>query len=68
MAQIFDVIPAQAGIQKKIFLSHPEFISGYTKKMLKRVQHDKKSLDSCFRRNDIKNSIHGNNAPPLARK
>ncbi|WP_341789595.1 hypothetical protein [Rickettsia endosymbiont of Polydrusus tereticollis] len=24
------VIPAKVGIQKKIFLSHPEFISGYT--------------------------------------
>jgi hypothetical protein len=33
---------------EKIFLSHPEFISGSTKKMLKRVQHDKKSLDSCL--------------------
>ncbi|WP_341790061.1 hypothetical protein [Rickettsia endosymbiont of Polydrusus tereticollis] len=48
------VIPAKAGIQKKN--SHPEFISGSTKKMLKRVQPDKKSLDSRFRGNDIKNS------------
>jgi hypothetical protein len=32
MVRISDVIPAKAGIQKKIFLSHPEFISGSTKK------------------------------------
>ncbi|WP_341793977.1 MULTISPECIES: hypothetical protein [unclassified Rickettsia] len=53
---MFYVIPAQAGIQKNY--SHPEFISGsiiYYKKMLKQVQHDKKSLDSRFRGNDIEN-------------
>ncbi|WP_341790011.1 hypothetical protein [Rickettsia endosymbiont of Polydrusus tereticollis] len=61
MAQIFDVIPVQAGIQKKIFLSHPEFISGYTKKMLKRVQHDKKSLDSRLRGNDIRHFLEPRN-------
>ncbi|WP_341790007.1 hypothetical protein [Rickettsia endosymbiont of Polydrusus tereticollis] len=54
MARIFDVIPAKAGIQKKIFLSHPEFISGSINEMLKQVQHDKKSLDSRLRGNDIR--------------
>ncbi len=39
MDQIFDVIPAKAGIQKNY--SHPEFISGSVKEMLKQVQHDK---------------------------
>ncbi|MCC8369445.1 MAG: NADH-quinone oxidoreductase subunit L [Rickettsia endosymbiont of Oxypoda opaca] len=52
MARISDVIPAKAGIQE-IQKSHPEFISGYIKKMLKQFRHDKKSLDSRFRGNDI---------------
>ncbi|WP_342270168.1 hypothetical protein [Rickettsia endosymbiont of Orchestes rusci] len=30
------------GNLEKTLLSHPEFISGSTKKMLKQVQHDKK--------------------------
>ncbi|WP_341790341.1 hypothetical protein [Rickettsia endosymbiont of Polydrusus tereticollis] len=37
---MFDVIPVKTGIQKNN--SHPEFISGYIKKMLEQVQHEKK--------------------------
>ncbi|WP_342269805.1 hypothetical protein [Rickettsia endosymbiont of Orchestes rusci] len=39
------VVPAEAGIQE-IQKSHPEFISGSIKKILKQVQYNKKSLDS----------------------
>jgi hypothetical protein len=38
----------EGGNPEKIFLSHPEFISGSTKKMLKRVQHDKKVWIPAF--------------------
>ncbi|WP_410526079.1 transglycosylase domain-containing protein [Rickettsia endosymbiont of Ceutorhynchus obstrictus] len=43
--------------------SHPEFISGSINEMLKQVQHDKKSLDSRLRGNDIEGNgkdIEGN--------
>ncbi len=42
MARIFDVIPAQAGIQKKVSQSHPEIISGSFLIDTEQVQHDKK--------------------------
>lgn len=52
MARISDVIPAKARIQE-IQKSRPEFILGYIKKLLKQFRHDKKSLGSRFRGNDI---------------
>jgi hypothetical protein len=45
------------GNPEKTLLSHPEFISGSIKKMLKQVQHDKKSLDSRFHGNDIEYTL-----------
>ncbi|WP_342270523.1 hypothetical protein [Rickettsia endosymbiont of Orchestes rusci] len=55
MARIFDVIPAQAGIQKIIIISRPEFISGSTTRDAQNLfSMTKKSLDSHLRGNDIR--------------
>ncbi|WP_342270223.1 hypothetical protein [Rickettsia endosymbiont of Orchestes rusci] len=51
--QIFDVIPAQAGIQKKHFYVILNLFQDLLMRCAKLVQHDKKSLDSRLRRNDI---------------